>query len=346
MGEGVIGKECAPPAFEAMVCAIRHSHDHIFVGSNDPTFRAMSFMHAEVVSVLEKSRHARWNWCCCGCGCRHRCSGGRCTCRRRCGGDRDAGIGDPCGAHPAAPHGRISGQVCPWSHYKAFVLRENVVVGKQPITNTAFVQPELLTAASHGLEHGCAICINTLFLVRSLEILLGTISVHIDLQTIRHRWKSGCCGGGGGWDAARAVACADLAITSEAAFASTNVRTKGIGADRVRGARVCSLQTLIDLHASLAIAIIPRVALAIVGANGVDAVCIGMTPVAAIAFVDVGAINSIARETGVASTSVRAGGIDTMSVGMAKSGTGDGALVDVSARFAVAIEARVACARV
>jgi hypothetical protein len=63
-----------------------------------------------------------------------------------------------------------------------------------------------------------------------------------------------------------------------------------------------------------------------------------MAAVVATAFVDVAAIeNSITRKTGVASTVVRAAGIDAMSVGVAESGAGDGALVDVNARFAVAI---------
>lgn len=162
--------------------------------------------------------------------------------------------------------------------------------------------------------------------------------MHADLQAVRHRWKSGGCGGCVGRGAARAVAHADLAITREAAFAGTSVRSEGVGAARVRGASVCSLQALIDLHATLAISIITSFALAIVRANGVNASRIGMAAVVATAFVDVAAIeNSIARKTGVASTVVRAAGIDAMSVGVAESGAGDGALVDVNARFAVAI---------
>lgn len=138
----------------------------------------------------------------------------------------------------------------------------------------------------------------------------------------------------------------------EAAVACTSVRTRGIGASCVRGTRVCSLQTLIDLDARLSIAIITRIALAIVCANGVNTSRIGMAAVVATAFVDVVAsVNAIARKADVASTTVptsttRADGIDTMTVGGTKSGTGDGALVDVSARFAVAIETGGTCASV
>jgi len=94
------------------------------------------------------------------------------------------------------------------------------------------------------------------------------------------------------------------------------------------------VHTLIDVHTSVPIATVTRMALTSIRADRVCTVCIGMASIRTATLVYICALKSIANETQTACTRVRTNGVRAISVGVTIIGTNT--LVNICAKYPIA----------